>query len=389
MKIYVRLEAPFEWVRVTGATVEAFGEVPSLDDYPIVSDDEVIGVVSGEAVTTHTVNLPTKTRKQFNQALPFALEDSISEDIGNIHFSCPAWKPAAEVMVLSVAKGKMEEWQDLANDNRLPIAQLLPDYALLPFHEAAESSIAVSDHAMVARNSMLGGVSIDESLIDIWLMDIPMSSTIAVNDEELTQKLIKEHPNRDFRHWPFGEKMRHWLEYDVNSEVDLWGDSYRPSVSMLSAKTLIKPLFLVAVGLALYVGYDFYRYFTLTKEINELEVKMSAVLADTFPDAQGVSADGARSYMEAAINRGQARAEEKSVHAAMADTAKVLKGMRATLLEISYQNEELVLTCVLNDFSQVDALSKQFNARKFLSASLQGSSADDGKVIATYSIRQR
>lgn len=389
MKIYVRLEAPFEWVRVTGATVEAFGEVPSLDDYPIVSDDEVIGVVSGDAVTTHTVNLPTKTRKQFNQALPFALEDSISEDIGNIHFSCPTWKPAAEVMVLSVAKDKMEEWQDLANDNRLPIAQLLPDYALLPFHEAADSSIAVSDQAMVARNNMLGGVSIDESLIDVWLMDIPMSSTIAVNDEELTQKLIKDHPNRDFRHWPFGEKMRHWLEYDVNSEVDLWGDSYRPSVSMLSAKTLIKPLFLVAVGLVLYVGYDFYRYFTLTKEINELEVKMSAVLADTFPDAQGVSADGARSYMEAAINRGQARAEEKSVHTALADAAKVLKGMRATLLEISYQNEELVLTCVLNDFSQVDALSKQFNARKFLSASLQGSSADDGKVIATYSIRQR
>ncbi len=389
MKIYVRLEAPFEWVRVAGAAVEAFGEVPSLADYPITADDEVIGVVPGEWVTTHLVNLPTKTRKQFNQALPFALEDTISEEISNIHFSCPDWKPATEVAVLSVAKDKMKSWQDLANDHRLPIAQLLPEYALLPYHEAADSSIALSERAVFACNSDLGGVSIDDSLIDVWLMDIPMTSTIAVNDEVLTQKLIAEHPSRDFRHWPFGEKMRHWLEYDVKSAVDLWGDVYRPSVSQLSLSTLIRPLFLVLIALGLYVGYDVYRYFSLTKEINHLENQMVEMLGETFPEAQGITGDGARGFMEAAISRGQARANEKSVHSAMADAAKVLKSMRASLLEISYQNEELVLTCVLNDFSQVDALSRQFNARKFLSASLQGSSAEDGKVLATYSIRQR
>jgi len=136
MMIYLKLEAPFDWVRVSSGIVQAFGEVPSLSDYPIGDDDEVVGVVPGEWVTTHRVNLPAKTRKQFNTALPYSLEESISEDVENMHFVCPSWKAGEESKVLVVAKSKMIEWQKLATDARLPINQLLPDFALLPFHDA-------------------------------------------------------------------------------------------------------------------------------------------------------------------------------------------------------------------------------------------------------------
>ena len=78
MKIYVKLEAPFEWVRINAKQVEAFGEVPSLADYPVGDEDTIIGVISGEWVTTHKVDLPAKTRKHFNTALPYALEESIA-----------------------------------------------------------------------------------------------------------------------------------------------------------------------------------------------------------------------------------------------------------------------------------------------------------------------
>ncbi len=388
MKIYVKLEPPFEWARVQGNSVEAFGQVESLTEYPLGEDEEVIGVVPGEWVTTHTVNLPTKTRKQFNQALPFALEESISEDVSNMHFVCPNWRPAADVQVLSVSKEKMQYWQDLANDNRLPITQLLPDHALLPFHEAAEGSIAVSGDTVVARHTDLGGVTIDDSLVDVWLMDIPMAATVAVNDEELTQKLIEAHPNRDFRHWAFGDKLRHWLEYPVASAIDLWGDSYRPRVARLGSRIFAKPFILLGFAVLLFLGHDAYRYISLRAEINNLDQKMVTILKQSVPDAPDIAGGDARTYMERAINRGLAQANERTVHSNLADAASVLKSMRATLIELNYQNEELLLTCVLNDFSQVDALTKQFNARKALTASLQGSAAEDGKIIATYSIKQ-
>ncbi len=391
MKIYVKLEAPFEWARVSGAVsgtrVEAFGEVQALKEYPIGDDEEVVGVVPGEWVTTHRVNLPTRTRKQFNQALPFALEDAISEDVGNIHFVCPDWKAATEVSVMAIAKSKMQEWQQLANDNRLPIEQLVPDYHLVPFHDVATCSIAKNGESVFAMHTDLGGVTIDEDLLDVWLMEVPMADTLAVNDESLTKLLIEQHPNRDFRHWDFGDKMRHWLEYDAETALDLWTDQYRPKISRMGKRPFLKPIALAVCALLLVGVYDTYRYFSLHSEIGQLDQKMVRTLQQAVPGVEGVSGGEARGFLERAINRGQAKSNEQSVHSMLANIGQVMRRMQATLMEMSYQNETMTLTCVLNDFSQVDALVKQFNARKSLTASLQGSSAEDGKVIATYTVR--
>ena len=389
MKIYLRLEAPYEWARVNGNSVEAFGEVNALAEYPICDNEEVIGVVPGQFVTTHRISLPAKTKKQFNQALPYALEDSISEGVDNIHFICPKWKPADEVTVLCVAKERMRSWQSMATENRLPIAQLLPDYALLPFHEAAEGSICLSESGFIASHQNFGGVSIDPDLIDLWIMDIPLTTTIAVNNEDLTQSLIENHDNRDFRYWQFGDKMRHWLEYGFDSNIDLWGDTFRPKVRRGGNRPFLLPLVLMSFALITILAYDLHRYVALKSEINELENRMSDSLVDAIPDATGVSGGAARDFMEKVLQRGQNGQEASSVHSTLATASSVLGRMKATLLEMNYQNQELVLTCVLTDFSQVDVLTKQFNSRKSLVASLQGSSAEDGKVIATYSVRRK
>ena len=116
---------------------------------------------------------------------------------------------------------------------------------------------------------------------------------------------------------------------------------------------------------------------------------MSSLLEQAVPGIQGVDGGRARSFLEDMLVRGQGQSNNISVHSTLATAASVLRGMQATLLEMTYQNETLVLTCVLNDFSQVDALTKQLNRRRALAASLQGSSAEDGKVLATYSITRK
>ena len=87
--IYISLEAPYEWVHAEGTRIEAFGEVPGLGDYPISGEETVVGVVPGEWVTSHLVTLPAKTRKQFNAAVPYALEELFAQDIEEVHFCVP------------------------------------------------------------------------------------------------------------------------------------------------------------------------------------------------------------------------------------------------------------------------------------------------------------
>ena len=389
MKIYISLEAPFEWVRIKGQKVDAFGEVASPEEYPLGDEEvEVIGVVPGEWVTTHQVLLPAKTRKQFSAALPYALEESISEDVENMHFVFPVWKPGESCNVSVVARSKMLEWQAVANEHRIPIQQLIPDHVLVPFHDAAECSVALSEEQILAHHQDGYGVNLDESLLEVWLMDVPINSTIAVNDEALTESLIRDYPDRDFRHWPFGSKMAHWLEYQTDTALDLWGDQYKPKVTKISKQTFLLPAAMILLALGLKVGYDTFRYLSLHNEIANINTESQSILKETFPTLDKVQTGQERDVMEKALSRLGGPDRSKSMHSALAEVSRVALRQRVSLSNIVYRNNELVITCLLNNFSQVDTLTKQFNERSSLDASLQSSSSEDGQVIASYSIKQ-
>lgn len=387
MKLFIRLEAPYEWVRVNAAKVEAFGEVASLNDYPLSEDAMVIGVVPGEWVTSHEVALPAKSRKQFNAALPYALEEAISEDVENMHFSCQRWKVDEACAVMVVAKDKMRYWQALANDHRLPIEQLLPDYALLPFHDSADYSLSLNEGQLLANRRNGQGVSLDTDLIDVWMMEVPLDATIAVNDQQLTERLIREHPDRDFRHWPFGHKIAHWLDYVSAFDIDLWSDQYRPSIGNKAWRAFSLPIALLVVAVASVVLYDIYRYVSLHSEIKSIHQESASILEQHFPELGSVEPSTERSFMERALASGGGVGRANSVQAMLADTADVLRRQNVSITNMVFRDSQLIITCLLNDFSQVDRVTRQLNARPRLSADLQSSSNDDGEITASYVVR--
>ena len=95
-----------------------------------------------------------------------------------------------------------------------------------------------------------------------------------------------------------------------------------------------------------------------------------------------------REMMERGIARMGGPDKSKSVHNMLALASSILSKQRVSLSDIVYRNDELVITCLLNDFSQVDLLTKQFNGDRRLNATLQSSASEDGKIIASYSIKQ-
>jgi len=399
MKLYVRLEAPFEWVRVNGKDIEAFGEVPSLAEYPLSDEEELIAVVPGEWVTAHRVNLPARTKRQFQAAIPYALEETISEEVEHLHFVCPQWKASEECTVYVVAKDKMRFWQALADDNLLPVDRLLPDHALVPFHEAADCSIALAASAasldasqqdiggsqqIIANHRLNGGVCIEPDFLEIWLMDVPMNSTIAVNDQALTEQLIEQYPDRDFRHWAFGNKLAHWLEQPHSVSFDLYSEEYRPSVRHLSWRSFAIPAALVVAAIVISGLYDTYRYFALHAEIRQIDAEQQEIVRASFPELDYVEPSKERYMMEQSISRMGGKPQTGSAQSMLAETAAVLRRHNISLSNVIYRDSKLVITCKLTDFSQVDQLTSQLNARPRISARLESSAADEGTIVASY-----
>lgn len=387
MKLYIRLEPPYEWVRLDGKKVEGFGEVAGLDEYPLSDDCDVVGVVPGEWVTAHSVSLPAKSRKQFQAAVPYALEESISEDVEDMHFVCPTWKAGEESTVLVVAREKMRQWQDLANAHRLPITNLVPDHALLPLHDAADCTLSLQDNIILANDRAGHGVTIDREFMEAWLMDVPLASTIAINDQELTEQLIETHPDRDFRHWPFGYKMAHWLEYPPAGLYDLWTEQYRPIINRQGWRSFTAAIVVIGIAVISKMGFDAYRYVALHAEIRSINSQMQEIVTTTFPEIDEVATDQERMIMERALARRSGPVATRSMHTMLAQAAQVLRRENVTLGDLVYRDDELVISCLLSDFSQVDKLTRQLNARPNLTATLQSSAADDGEIVASYSIR--
>jgi len=386
MKTFIKLQPPLEWVRVDGKNVDAFGEVTSLEEYPVSDETELIGVVPGEWVTVHNVTIPAKSKKQFMLALPFALEEVLTEDVENMHFVCPNWKSGEDCKVMVVSKQKMREWQSLANKYKLPIEQLVPDHVLLPFHDASDYSLALSGKQLLTNQRNGFGATLDVEFLDIWLMDVPIASTIAVNDQHLAERIISENPDRDVRHWPFGSKMAHWLEYLPELKFDLWGDKFRPSVRKLNWRAYALPILIMAIAAVSKMGYDTYRYLDLHREIRAINSEMEEIVISTFPQIDFVELGREETMMREAISRLGAVDNAKNLQSALAEVSAVLGRQRVTIASMTYRDSRLEIVCELKNFSQVDQLTRQLNARPTINARLLSSSSDDGDIIASYTI---
>lgn len=386
MKTFIKLQHPFEWVRVDGKNVDAFGEVTTLDQYPVSEDSELIGVVPGEWVTVHNVAIPAKSKKQFMVALPYALEEALTEDVENMHFVCPNWKSGENCKVMVVSQQKMSEWQSLANEYKLPIEQLIPDHVLLPFHDVADYSLALSGDQLLTNQRNGFGATLDVDFLDIWLMDVPLASTIAVNDQQLAEKIISENPDRDVRHWPFGSKMAHWLEYLPELKFDLWGDKFRPSVRTLNWRAYALPVLIAAIAMVGKMAYDTYRYLDLHREIRSINSQMEEIITGTFPQIDYVEQGKEVRLMREAIASLGAVDSAKNLQSTLAEVSAVLGRQGVTVASMAYRDSRLEIVCELRNFSQVDQLTRQFNAQPSIKARLLSSSSDDGEIIASYTI---
>jgi len=339
MKFYFRLEAPYEWVRVNEdasgeqSRVDSYGEVNELAEYSFEAGDELVGLVSGEWVSSHNVELPAKTKKLFTAALPYALEESISEDVENMHFIIPDWKAGEACQVLAISKEKMQQWKSIIDEHRLPASKLIADHSLLPMHDVAECTFAVDDG-----------------------------------------------------HWDFGNKVVHWLEYPVSSSIDLWGDQYRPSTRRSGGNPYILPLLILAFVVIGKVGFDLYQTIALKTEMSAIKKEMQLSFQNALPELGEVESGQEKSVMEQALKRLSRQGQKMNMQSMLAAVSRALKNEGVSLSDLSFQNDELSMTCRLSDFSQVDRLTKQFNANARLSATLQSSEAEDGLISASYLI---
>ncbi|HET7922784.1 MAG TPA: type II secretion system protein GspL, partial [Gammaproteobacteria bacterium] len=90
-------------------------------------------LVPGVHISLLRTSVPTRNPQKLLQAVPFALEDLLAEDIESLHFAIgPRDADGCSVAVLQ--RARLEQWLQQLADAGLKADELIPDMLALPAH---------------------------------------------------------------------------------------------------------------------------------------------------------------------------------------------------------------------------------------------------------------
>ena len=115
----------------------------------------VIVIVSGDDVRLESVNLPIRQAARLRQAVPYALEDQLAEDIDDLHFAI-GQRHADGHTVAVVSHRRMRAWQGLFAEHGVRPEALVPEPLLLPLNEGEWSVLLAPERAVVRSGPAAG-----------------------------------------------------------------------------------------------------------------------------------------------------------------------------------------------------------------------------------------
>lgn len=165
-------EAPMlGWLRLrpNGTPLEHGRDTPEAVRQRIVRGDRVLALVPGERAPLYRVDLPPGSARARRQALPYALEDRLSEDLKALHFVAEFGR-GPQVTAAVVAHRDLDQWRDWLEEHGLGPLPLVPDISLLRGWAPAATALVLSGsrRALVLEPDS-EPLALPPELLDWWL----------------------------------------------------------------------------------------------------------------------------------------------------------------------------------------------------------------------------
>lgn len=110
-------------------------------------------LVPGESVLVIAVDLPLASRGKRIEALPFAIEDRISDPIESVHIALGEEIAPRRYLAAVVRHSQMAAWVEAADANGLGHAAMVPDALMLPMPDEGEWNARAEQGRVIVRSS--------------------------------------------------------------------------------------------------------------------------------------------------------------------------------------------------------------------------------------------
>ncbi len=339
-----------------------------LSDIPLVAkENEVTVIVPAHDVVLTEAALPKLNHQRLMQALPFAIEEQLIDDLDNLHFAIADTQADGIVATAIVAKKKMDEWLGLFSEHAIKPAQLYSAVFTLPLTEKNWAISIEQDSCVIRKDkyagfaaelgnlSLLVELSVKEALekpecIHVY-NTLESSATVEVSSVVINQVLLSE------QEWL--AKITTWI--DTQPAINLLQGTYRAERKASETRKLWNLAgYLTVAWIAIAFFSNLISFFILHHEENRLNTAINIIYKKNFPDSSSIVAP--RERMESKLSSLTESANKNYFLVLLAKIGDNLtKIPRLQLKNMDFRDNQLNLEVTAAKFDDLDTLVKSLS----------------------------
>ena len=362
---------------------------------PDINNYDVTLIVPASDVLLTTANLPKLSRQRLLQALPFALEEQLIDDVTLLHFALANTKIDGVFPVCIVKKQTMQDWITLLKEHNLQPTYITSAVFALPIAEN-NWTVLIDRGICTLRIGPYEGYACDIHNIVI-LLEWQLAETINKPDT-LTIYYFPPDPIPNFTN-EHNLKINKIALSDATFLTRLaeWSESH-PSINLLQntyqakrKSSEIKKIWFAALGLALgWLGVllisNLISLAILHHQAAPLETAINKIYKQQFPHATSIVAPQKR--LEQKLKQLTGQTNKNDFLVLLAETGESLASMPAVhLVMLAFHDNQLSLDLSAPTFNILDTLKKMLSQQGLL-VKQQNAAITNGKVNATFLIER-
>ena len=357
---------------------------------PLTAGQQVVVLIPSRDVLLSQTSINAQNQKQLKQALPYALEDGLIQDLETQHIAWQVQAQSSQVNVAVIAQARLREWRAACLARQIRPYAILPDVFALPWTQAGVTLWQQGDSIWLRTGELSGYAATPSSLA------LMLYSLIDGRTEPLPLRLYMEQEHT------LADDARFVIEPETQAET-LSLSSIQPCLGLNLLKGLqdenraqLKQhwqrwklvaslaVFTALLGLA-FIGLDVYR---LKQDLAQLDTQNLQLYQELFPDSPAPDARELKSRVDSdlmRVNNG-ATGGANSPLASMAHFATAMQGIpNLKIMEMNSSAGILTIKVQTQEQQAIETLRANLEQNPAIPVSIQ-SSNEAGQVEATINL---
>jgi general secretion pathway protein L len=352
-------------------------------------------LVPAAEILITSVNIPTRNRQRLLQAIPFSLENELTEDIDKLHFAASNMGSDNITPVAVVAKGRIEAWLEKLESAGIEPLGLYPDMLGLPL-KSDTWSLLQNDQQLQIRTQTNMGYSVDGvnggEFLKLALQQAGESAPKELilyrlngTDSDLDLESIATDYDIITKELETPDDLTNLLADSLQERQLLnllQGEYLRVDKTTLQWKRWLPAAVLAALLFVLSIGSSIQEYNQLDDQSKALQSQIREIFQQAFPEVKRIVDPRVQMEQRLKSLQGGKAGSFAQFASLFVPSASVIKNSpNTTLQNISFRDGQLNLQLTIKELQALETLKKTIESKK-LSVEIRSANAADNQVTS-------